>query len=497
MNITSSTRKSEDFCPAEPPAKKVCAREESRRILSSEEAQQIVNEMYYLEDEQDVKRLTSCFQANVNRVLQDVKWRDGAATRIHKNRGELSFWLRQSGHKISMTFIQDLLSQGSFKKVKEAVGVCISETIEFNRKVLYRVKQAEVEEVKRGLKMHREIFSLIDDASRYFVPPPIIYPIYRGKKGREKLEFEAPRCAGTLFDVIKNTPFQTEEGDRFLTSLEIILGLKNVALGVEKLIAINRSHQDLKSNNILVDLSNGSLSFLISDFDLIVKEIPGEVSEDDREGYFLNFAARQGLATKETDCYSLALLIAESLIFDFENSFHGDKRDNEGRLEAYRNLANDAPNFSKNYREEFRMQQLNSLKALFPAANLSLLFPFENIEENPSHKDQRDLLNFGAILKSSGEECDFKIACHIEQFVVSTVLENRVLGFLGKFLDADLKIEESLDEGSESESSLADSDNHFQSSMMKQFERNPFPTIGEIKQLLDDCESEIRQLHRM
>ncbi len=468
----------------ERPSKRLCIEQGSR--ISLDQTREIAVRVFPGFGEKGCRSLCE----RLNTSLQHPDCKIGSLFRFHKKMGGIALWCQKLKNGTSLNIIQGPLGKGNHKKVKTAVGVFIPKDgtvpVSFGSNVIYRTRyENDIGIILKGVKLHHKIFKLIPNAFNYYVPVPRVYPKWKGAKGY-KLELEGPRYAGDLSGLVSDFYALTEDGVKvYPTPLDWILGLNDVALGLELLAGQKMSYQDAKLENILVKIEDGHLVMHISDFDRLVEDIPCLMNEEREESYFINFAARQGVATKETDCYSLALLIAESLIPNMRDFMFQGREIGEEIIESYRELI---------HQKEEKLQgllkmQIETLKDLLPNPAHALLEPFIEGAEDLTQANE-DLLRYAADLEQMQENAG---SSAIRRFVTGLAISDKVFSLLVRVLKADLVSEDYEQEGSE----FGDEDNTslgqdrapslLIAAMEKALEAANFPTMDEIKQTLHEC----------
>ena len=445
--------------------------------LSLEQSNLVIDRMFSESPLLEKNRLARRFLEVINRGLQE----DQTEFRLSKNGGLPSLWCRQEDGKIVITFIRDFLARGNHKKVKQALNVSFFNDGDsfpsFNSHIVARVPANDIDTVLEGVELHRKILENIPESEKYFVPYPHVFPIRTGVQGTEKLELETPLYhGGDLAKIIQDSFFITEEKcRRYVTPLELIRGLSNIALGIEQLAEKGMSYQDLKAENILLKLNEGDLLLHISDFDRTVENIPLLIS-DERESPFLNTLARLGVATKETDCYGLVLLIAETLILDFRALMYNEETINR-EAEKHREII-ESP---KEIMEELRELQMRTLKDLLPEAH-ALLEPFSDCMRKNSKKEIEDLLNYAKALERSLGPCPGSAV--IRKFITGLCISREVMPLLARTLKAD-KISDEYE--CDDDELITEEGDPLLIPFLKALEAASFPTIQEIKEILSRC----------
>ncbi|MFI0434245.1 MAG: hypothetical protein ACH350_00775 [Parachlamydiaceae bacterium] len=493
--------------------KRLCVQLQPPIAFSLEKAQHMIRTVFPEKTPEFQRTMASTLLEKLNVFFEHPSKKEALAIRLHKKTDGLSLWCVEKTDEICITLFQNILNKGDYKKVKEAISFLIpkdpEKLIKSVKTVIYRVKQEDIEEVRKGIEMHRQVFAANTIAAQnYFVSPCVVYPTFHRVNKGETLELQSLRYLQDLSFIVYGLPLNTPSGPRYLTSLEAIRGLKNIALGIEYLIGIGMSHQDIKPNNILIKLDRGQLVWHIFDFDCAVNQLPALVEE--RESYYLNYAARQGVATQETDCYSLVLLIIEALIPYLTIFVDEDEECDDERLERYQKLTSQQIEISERSQQHFRYEQIKTLKEFLPPESHSLLNPFLYQKECDSIEAKTNLLIYADSLNERG---DARGSAAIKNFVTGVYLWDDAFKLLGKVLQVDQAIENILDQPEldsdaasyheksdlvcQDAENMMNGEESFENTMIKAMRDHPFPTIGEIKKFLDRCEVILEEIESL
>ncbi len=248
----------------------------------------------------------------------------GAEKRFSKTEEiPFAFWVRIGRDNLEIDVIPSYLEPLGVGGNKKAKAVkCFSGNEPWTFKTLVRSW-----DFPRGHKIHHAILQ-IPEASTYFADLPKMHAAYTGKKGTPKWEGIQDSYQVNLYDAwkLQGIPIDSENSIP-LTTLDFISFLEHVSQGIELIASHNISHGDLRRENVGIFLpSIHSYQVKITDFDH--SQFFQTTYPDKRRYRYWNALRSQcGIISKETDLYSLVLLIGEILISDF--SAEGNKTQEE------------------------------------------------------------------------------------------------------------------------------------------------------------------------
>lgn len=224
-----------------------------------------------------------------------------------------SFWVRVGKKHLEIDVIPSQLESlgvGGNKKAK--VVLSFSEKEPLHYKTMSRGW-----DFPWGHKVHQAILQ-IPGASKYFADLPKIHAPYRGSKGIWKWEGTQPSYQINLYEALQKQeiPIDSERSIP-LTTRHFLSFLQQIAQGIELIADHGISHGDLRRENVGIYLPSEKLyEVRITDFDH--SSGFGKTRPEKRfEVYWNALRNRQGIISRETDLYSLILLIGETLLFDF------------------------------------------------------------------------------------------------------------------------------------------------------------------------------------
>ncbi|MDE3055268.1 MAG: protein kinase family protein [Verrucomicrobiota bacterium] len=323
-----------------------------------------------------------------------------------------------------------LLGAGSYRKVKQAWQLTFEGAdaqITATRPIaLYRSKgNYEDSQCRNAYKMHERLLQ-IPGADAYFMPLSQRHSGYE-VPGKVKWEGNMLLCEGSFADLFGNNKI----GSTVISWSDMLFILRRVGEGLELIAREGISHGDLKPDNVLLQVVNGKVNPLISDYDWT---LPFGVYKTPHDYYLWDRDRRErGIVSEKTDLYAWTLLVARLLCAGLNPYNEGDTL---LFLERIRNTP-------IGVEEELRGRLVNTLRSRipgFPQINRFDFFKKAGVDCRLQNEQVASLINEVRNRRLLGG--DKNEASSVERFIIKSQWMSEGMNLLVRTLRADAPLKE-------------------------------------------------------